>query len=280
MGHLPVSLQQTDLYGPSPPVILPIPRNPKTSNAPSGAVNKPSARNAGLLQKFAFPALADPSENQSQHQSPKALWPDPIDTETAQASAEIAEALLHLMPLDHPKVVAITSPADGDGKTSFILGLAPQLALRTSGEVLAVDANFHQPDLSSRITLPEIKTADPTSIIYPTNHARLNVMPAPHAGETVHWQKGSSGSRSILPQPGPPYLRSHQFWIEDLREGWSLTLLDMPSLAHAETAPLACCCDGVLLVVRLGRTARRAVAEASRLIRSSGSRLLGCVTVG
>ena len=84
----------------------------------------------------------------------------------------------------------------------------------------------------------------------------------------------------MLPQPGPPYLRSHQFWVEDLREGWPLVLLDMPSLAQAETAPLACCCDGVFLVVRLGHTARRAIADASYLVRSSGSRLLGCIAVG
>ena len=56
-------------------------------------------------------------------------------------------------------------------------------------------------------------------------------------------------------------------------------ILDAPSLAHAEAAPLARCCDGAYLVVRLGHTARRAVAEAARALRAKGGRLLGCLVV-
>ncbi len=280
MTQIPDSLRQTDLYGPSSPMILPIARGKKTSKEPPATGSMPQTSSAGLLRRFSFPALQEPSEGQPLMESPKAVWPNPIDTETAQACAEIAEAILHLMPLNHSQVVAITSPSDGDGKTSLVLGLAPQLALRTAGEVLVVDTNFHQPELSSRITLPARVPTDQSSLVYPTNHARLSVMPAPHAGETVQWLGGAGGQRPMLPQPGPPYLRSHQFWVEDLREGWPLVLLDMPSLAQAETAPLACCCDGVFLVVRLGHTARRAIADASYLVRSSGSRLLGCIAVG
>jgi hypothetical protein len=67
---------------------------------------------------------------------------------------------------------------------------------------------------------------------------------------------------------------------EDLREGWSLVLVDTPSLVHAEVAPMVQRCDGVYLVVRLGYTARRAVAEAAHVIRINGGRLLGCIAVG
>ena len=69
-------------------------------------------------------------------------------------------------------------------------------------------------------------------------------------------------------------------WVEQIREGWPLTLLDMASLEHAETVSLLRHCDGVCLVVRLGHTARRAVAEAGRVISASGGRLLGSVVVG
>ena len=68
-------------------------------------------------------------------------------------------------------------------------------------------------------------------------------------------------------------------WIEHLREGWPLVLVDMPSLEHVESAAMMRRCDGVYLVVRLGHTARRAVAEAARVIERSGGRLLGCVVV-
>ena len=48
-------------------------------------------------------------------------------------------------------------------------------------------------------------------------------------------------------------------------------ILDAPSLAHAEAAPLARCCDGAYLVVRLGHTARRAVAEAAHALRAKAA---------
>ena len=47
-----------------------------------------------------------------------------------------------------------------------------------------------------------------------------------------------------------------------------------------ETVSLLRHCDGVCLVVRLGHTARRAVAEAARVISACGGRLLGSVVVG
>ncbi len=84
---------------------------------------------------------------------------------------------------------------------------------------------------------------------------------------------GGGAAAATIPMPG---------WTLDrgIAEGWSLVLLDMASLTHAEVAPLARHCDGVYLVVRLGHTARRAVTEAASVIRGAGGRLLGCAVVG
>ena len=69
-------------------------------------------------------------------------------------------------------------------------------------------------------------------------------------------------------------------WIAGMRASWPLTILDMASLAHRETAPLLRYCDGVCLVVRLGYTPRRAVQQAARIISLWGGHFLGCVVVG
>ena len=96
-------------------------------------------------------------------------------------------------------------------------------------------------------------------LIYPTNLPRLSFL----AAATVR-PAGQCSDRSD----------------RGIAAGWSLVLLDLPSLAHAEVAPLAGACDGVYLVVRLGYTPRSAVAEAARVIRGAGGRLLGCAVVG
>jgi Mrp family chromosome partitioning ATPase len=210
------------------------------------------------VQHFSFPAVPEPQERPPAPEPPKIVWPACHDAETAKASAETAEAILSQLPLRRTTVVAITSPGDGDGKTSLMVSLAPQLAKRAAGGVLAVDANFNHPSLTSRLSMATEATAHGQPLIYPTNLKRLSVLPAPPQSQSLVFSDS---------------------WIEDLRDGWSLVLLDMASLAHAEVTPLANCCDGVCLVVRLGHTSQRAVRESARTIHASGGRLLGCVVV-
>ena len=209
------------------------------------------------VKRFAFPELTEALDALPVPESPKVLWPAYDDTKTVRACEETANAILRQMSLDRPTVLAFTSPGDGDGKTSLLAALAPHLAKRITGNTLVVDANLRYPDLTARLTMPVGEVAARSDLIYPTNLPRLNVLPAP-ARQRVHGFNRSS--------------------IEKLREGWPLVLLDMPSLAHPETAPLLHICDGTYLVVRLGHTLRRAVVRAARLIRHRG-RLLGSVVV-
>jgi hypothetical protein len=134
----------------------------------------------------------------------------------------------------------------------------PQLLSRVAGGILVVDANPDSVSLTTRLELPEGHPAGGSLLIYPTNLPRLNVLPAAAKLPSRGWDRS---------------------WIAELREGWSLVLLDLPSLLHPEVASLAECCDGVYLVVRLGHTSRRGVAKAARTIRRSGGRLLGCVVI-
>ena len=210
------------------------------------------------LKRFAFPELSNPLEPLPGPGSPQALWPECNDPQTVAACSQMADGMLRQLSCDRPRVVAFTSPGDGDGKTSLLIALAPLLAKRIAGSILVVDANSHRPSLAARLSRTTDQRAEGSALIYPTNLPRLSFLAAPQ--------------RPSQCLDGP--------WIEELREGWSLVLLDMASLTHAEVAPLARHCDGVYLVVRLGHTARRAVAEAARVIRGAGGRLLGCAVVG
>jgi Mrp family chromosome partitioning ATPase len=252
MGLMHDALAQIEGKTSPVPVILSLAR------AQQPAVTPHPAPRAAPMQ-FTFPELSEPQEPSPAGRSPQAIWPNSPGVETTAACAKMAEAMLCQLSRGRPRVAAFTSPGDGDGKTSLLMALGPQLAQRTTGGVLAVDANFHKPSLAARVRIPAGQSADRSRLIYPTNLPRLSFLAA----------STEQPSRCLDPA-----------WIEELREGWSLVLLDMASLAHAEVAPLLGQCDGVYLVVRLGYTPQRAVTEAARVIRAAGGRLLGCAVVG
>jgi len=234
------------------PVILPLARPQASPAAP-----RPSA--LAPPERFAFPELPDTPEPLPAGRAPQAIWPESPGAEIAAACANMAEGILRQLPTGPGRVAAFTSPGDGDGKTSLVIALAPHLARCAKGGVLAVDLNSHKPSLAARVRMPAGQPADGSPLIYPTNVPQLSFLAA---------------------APARPLRCLDRSWIEELRQGWSLVLLDLASLAHAEVAPLAGCCDGVYLVVRLGYTSRSAVAAAARVIRGAGGRLLGCAVVG
>jgi Mrp family chromosome partitioning ATPase len=235
--------QATDVLGAPAPVILPI-----------------------LTRRFAFPAIppveATPDSRPGSSQEPACgiLWPKCEQPPVVEACAELAATIHGQWTSKQSAVLALTSPGDGDGKTALTVALAPELASRTPGGVLVVDADFGKADLSRRL----IQSAGPTDggpapSIYPTDQPGLYVRLSPE------------GPLSEDLSPG---------CFEEWRRRWPLVLLDCLSLEHTEPGRFLRRCDGVYLVVRLGHTARRAVSEAARVIRACGGRLLGGVVVG
>ena len=102
-------------------------------------------------------------------------------------------------------------------------------------------------------------------VIQKTAMERLHVLPGPRF-------PAEDGS---LPKDG-----DLAALLDDLRKHYRIVLLDTASLAYPEVAPLSESCDGTYLVIRVGRTARRAARQAARLIRRWGGRLFGCVLTG
>lgn len=245
----------TELYGAPTrtPVILPM--RPNGSPEPE----KQSDRSSDGALHFTIPELSSTAVSAPPSPAPTAVWPTCERPETVRACAETAEAIYRRLQSSGSTILALTSPGDGDGKTNLMVGMAPELAKRAGG-LLAIDADSLKPDLSLRVILPERNlTTASNSLIYPTNRSELSLLPNMGGGCSSNWDRE---------------------WFDDLRDRWKLVLLDTPSLEHAEPSPLMRYCDGVYLVVRLGYTARRAVAESVRAIRARGSRLLGSITIG
>jgi Mrp family chromosome partitioning ATPase len=68
--------------------------------------------------------------------------------------------------------------------------------------------------------------------------------------------------------------------FDDWRCSYRFAVIDGPCLTHPETTAMARCCDGVLLVIALGRTGRRAARRAVRTLARGGANVLGCVVAG
>jgi Mrp family chromosome partitioning ATPase len=242
-----------------PPVILPI-GSPRVSGWETPQALSPGGdQRAMQLNKFSFPAIGAQPGEATLDELPYAIWPKCACTEAVQAGVRLAKAVRSRLPSNRPAVLALTSPGDGDGKTTLLEIMAPELARRTPGGALVVDADFRKSDLTARLEIPAARNSTGSSLIYPTDLAGLNVLP-------MSRQRQSRGADAG--------------WINRMRENWPLTILDMASLRHAETAPVLRHCDGVCLVVRLGHTPRRAVKEAARIISICGGQLLGCMVVG
>ncbi len=200
------------------PVILPI-GSPRDSGWETPQRCSAGGEQAAVqVKRFTFPAIgAGPGEG-SLGELPCAIWPKCDCTEAVQAGINLAKTIRGRLPSDRSSVVVLTSPGDGDGKTTLVEILAPELAKRTSGGALVADADFRKADLTARLAIPIARNAAGSALIYPTDLAGLNVLP-------MSRQRQSRGADAN--------------WIAGMRASWPLTILDMALLQHAETR--RCC---------------------------------------
>lgn len=243
MGLIGDALGQVDM---SAPVILSLPR--------------PLHGSGERVERFTFPALSD-AQADDKAAAPTVAWPRCDETETMVACATTADRLLRRLSPRTPVLLGMTSPCDGVGVTSLLVGMAPELAARGWGDVLVVDAHLRKADLTQRLNLPDGELSERPMTVHRTNVSRLFVLPTSVQMEL-------------------PNGRLDRDWIGPLRRDWSLVLLDLPSLEHRDTASIAHDLDGILLTIRLGQTSKRAVAESARVIRGAGGRLVGCIAIG
>jgi hypothetical protein len=170
-------------------------------------------------------------------------------------------------PLPSGRVILVSAPATGEGKSFVAQGLARALAELQQGDVVWVDAAFDRPpadaDLSRRgaAGLSEIMTLGSLRGLAPAG-----------AGPDRLWRLG----RGVLAQPAllqrPDAVRKG---LLALRAGFALTVLDAPSLDGC--GALLQEMDACVLVIDSRRTGR---AAARRALAESGlgaGRLAGLV---
>ncbi|MDA8155240.1 MAG: polysaccharide biosynthesis tyrosine autokinase [Actinomycetota bacterium] len=170
-----------------------------------------------------------------------------------------------------PKLMMVTSPLKGDGKTMTSVNLAATMA-RTRGRGLIVDSDLRNPQLHKIFDVDNTRGFSDylagmmqveDGLVRKSGLENLDII--------------TSGPRS----PNPPDLFNSPRLADLLRKlgpEYEFILFDSPPvIGFSESLILSTSVDGVIMVVRTGRTTREAALQSRRAIESINSRVLGVV---
>jgi capsular exopolysaccharide synthesis family protein len=169
------------------------------------------------------------------------------------------------------KVLAVTSPAAGDGKSVTAINLAGALARGSDERVLLIDADLRRPTVARQLAMTDAQTglanalAGPelalTDVVQRFGDSNLDIIPAGTA---------RGGISQILRSPRLDAL------LRQARQRYGYIVLDTPPLLPVfDSALLAKSVDGVLMVVSANQTPRKLLGEALNMLEPS--KVLGIV---
>ncbi|BDC50566.1 chain-length determining protein [Bryobacterales bacterium F-183] len=172
-----------------------------------------------------------------------------------------------------PKVIVVTSPRKGEGKTTVTSNLAITLA-QTGRRVVLIDADLRAPRMHSIFGAEnnrglaefvaaaegEIRTAD---VIHPTAYEMLSLVPAGFVPANISATVCSPRLAGL---------------IRDLSRIFDTVIIDTPPvLGLVDTRIFSRLADGVILVVRSGMTEANDILAARDLFRQDGAPLIGTI---
>lgn len=164
----------------------------------------------------------------------------------------------------------ITSPSEGDGKTTAAVNLAVSMAQR--GErVLLIDANFRNPMLhkvfGSQVS-PGLSNVLAHQLSFPeavqvTEVEGLELLTSGHSQMSAADMLDSHMMKEIMELAGSQYDR---------------IVLDCPSVLQApDTNALVNKCDGVVLLLHCGKTTHGKALEAKQSLTFAGANIVGAI---
>jgi capsular exopolysaccharide synthesis family protein len=192
---------------------------------------------------------------------------------TAESYRTIRTALLLSRAEHPPKVILLTSPCPGEGKTVTTVNLGMALA-QSDQMVLVVDADLRKGrchklvNVSNNNGLVNVLTGQIglRNSIKETAVRNFYVLP-----------------RGVLPPNPADLLMSHKMneVVAELRQSFDFVLIDSPpAIAVSDAAVVSALCDGVLLVFHGQKTTSRAARQAVERLDSIGATLLGVILNG
>jgi capsular exopolysaccharide synthesis family protein len=169
-------------------------------------------------------------------------------------------------------VVAVSSPAPGDGKTTTAINLAGTLAQAAGARVLLTDLDLRRPSVAACLGL---RVAEDRGLVAAIADSGLGLaditLPVP------------SSALSVV-VPGPAVKSPYELFkaprlmdlLEEARQVYDYVILDTPPLIPMPDCQiLAGAVDGFLVVVTGGKTPRRLLGDALNVL--TADKVLGLV---
>lgn len=170
------------------------------------------------------------------------------------------------------RIIQITSPHAGDGKTTTVANLAVALA-RAGRRVVLVDCNLRHPRLHVFFHLGNLRGF--TSVLSgdsPLADVVKRVPEVPGLAVVVSGPTPTSDPSELLSSKGTPEV------LNQLADDFDYVLVDGPPfLPVTDAAVLAGAVDAVLVVFRAGVTAARSAEEALELLAQVEAPVVGAV---
>ena len=171
------------------------------------------------------------------------------------------------------KVVQVTSPDPGDGKTTLVANLGVSIA-QSGKRILLIDADCRRPrqhrifNVDASVGLVSVLKgeAELSDAVQETEVVGLSVLPSgPHQHNPAE----------LLTSP------EFQDLVELLREQYDFVLLDTPPiLVVTDPSVVAPRVDGVLITIRVRKNGRPSAMRAADALNTLGAKILGVVVNG
>jgi capsular exopolysaccharide synthesis family protein len=191
----------------------------------------------------------------------------------SEACRTLRTHVLSALPGSRHNCLLVTSALPDEGKSTVAVNLALALA-HADRHVWLVDCDLRRSRLSQ--LFPEAESPGLAAFLTGDAVAAGVVRPTSHPGLSfVASGPTASNAAELLDSP-----RLARF-IEEARTGADVVLLDSPAVMPATDAEeIGRRVDGVLLVVRAGKTDRSALVEVRHRMERVGARIVGAVLNG
>ncbi len=199
---------------------------------------------------------------QKVHLEPKSI--------VAEAYRTIRTAVFFGVPQGGAKLILVTSPAPGDGKSTLVSNLAITMA-QAGQKTLILDCDFRKPVQHKIFEISNPKGL--TSVLAGATTLSEAIEPGPVKG------------LDILPcgyeVPNPSEILNSNLFARALKgfsERYDRVIIDSPPVAPvADSQILAAICDVTILVLRAEKSTRRLSQQACDSLLSVGGNLLGAI---
>ena len=176
--------------------------------------------------------------------------------------------------LKKSRIILVTSPTPGDGKSTITANLALTLSFATTNKILLIDGDMRRGGLhrlfglEGEPGLAEVLSgeAEWRKVVQPTRYKNLSFLsagePTSHPGELI-------------------FSAACETMMEELRQEYEVVIFDTaPVLAVDDTPSLAPKVDGTLVLYRAGRTSCRLMRNTLEALYSRNAKVLGIIFNG